>query len=131
MQKTLEEIQHMRSLYEWEGFTALSARHAAIDRVYRGSYKTYETAFSRSCLYDIESLLNLRLISRQWNFAVSRLLHKHAWWNIHFDNKQTFERAVECCDGQDGGPSRLIRNLSIDAMDDLRTFDRMYSYDNA
>ncbi|KZL81701.1 hypothetical protein CI238_08561 [Colletotrichum incanum] len=120
----LEEIRRWRinSRDAWEDFTT-SSDHNALG-FWHGTYY-YETKFYRQGLYDITSLLDCRLVSRRWDFSMCRLLRKQMWWNLQFDNKHTFERAVECCEAEDGGPISWIRSLSLDTMDDLRTFEHI------
>ncbi|TID00169.1 hypothetical protein CH35J_005329 [Colletotrichum higginsianum] len=118
------------SLDSWEDFTATSGRHTV--GVWDGRHY-YETKFYRKDVCDAESfisLLSCRLVSRQWDFSVCRLLQKHQWWNLHLDKNSTFQRAASCIEGEDSGSLKLIRNLCLDEMADLRTFSRIYSYDN-
>ncbi|KAJ0165324.1 hypothetical protein CTA2_11629 [Colletotrichum tanaceti] len=114
----------------WEDFTASSGRHTV--GVWNGR-QYYETKFYRKDVCDAESftsLLKCRSVSRQWDFSVCRLLQKLQWWNLHLDKNNTFQRATSCIEGGSSGSLKLIRNLCLDEMTDLRTFSRIYSYDN-
>ncbi|OLN81215.1 hypothetical protein CCHL11_07367 [Colletotrichum chlorophyti] len=90
----------------------------------------YETTLVGCFLRDLISLSKLRLVSRQWNEAVSRLFKKQKWWNVQLDDKQSLGRAVACFSAPNVGLGDPVRNLMIDGMSDLQTFERVYYYDD-
>ncbi|OHF02215.1 hypothetical protein CORC01_02495 [Colletotrichum orchidophilum] len=124
----LRKVRGITSMDEWTSFTSTSGKSLVDPRYKVGSGRSIK--FNREKLPSTGgSFSRLRLVSRQWNFSVCRILQKHAWWNIPFDNRSRLKLFIQLCDAPDGGPSRWIRNLSIDDLDDLRTFSRLYSYD--
>ncbi|KAL0932248.1 uncharacterized protein CTRU02_213201 [Colletotrichum truncatum] len=123
-----KEFQSIASLKEWLAFTAFTD-HAAILSGRNNDW--HKTAFFYTDIQDLKSLLNLRLVSRQWNLSVARLLRKHMWWNIRLHNEACCKTIIECCDTKSDTMGESIRKLSLDDMDDLQTFERTYSYDHA
>ncbi|TQN66068.1 hypothetical protein CSHISOI_09361, partial [Colletotrichum shisoi] len=70
------------------------------------------------------------IVDQQLPKILYALLRKYQWWNLHLDKSITLQRATSCIEGESSGSLKLIRNLCLDEMTDLRTFSRIYSYDN-
>ncbi|KAK0376347.1 hypothetical protein CLIM01_06281 [Colletotrichum limetticola] len=122
----LAKVRGVYSLGDWKFFTSHSARLPVNTRHGSGSLQK----FNRGELPPIGGgFWNLRLVSRQWNSSVIRMLQKHEWWSVPFDDRNRLEKLIRICDGPDGGPCSWIRSLSLHDLDGLRTFSRLYSYD--
>ncbi|KAK1721055.1 hypothetical protein BDP67DRAFT_82168 [Colletotrichum lupini] len=122
----LAKVRGVYSLGDWKFFTSHSARLPVNTRHGSGSLQK----LNQGELPPIGGgFWNLRLVSRQWNSSVIRMLQKHEWWSVPFDDRNRLEKLIRICDGPDGGPCSWIRSLSLHDLDGLRTFSRLYSYD--
>ncbi|KAH8885646.1 hypothetical protein GQ53DRAFT_845316 [Thozetella sp. PMI_491] len=91
--------------------------------------KSYETPFYTMEIPSLETVLRLRLVSRTWNVAATRLLAIYHWWSVRFDDTHTIERAFLCCTGVPNSVAGWVRSLELGEMQKtMKTFYRTHPW---
>ncbi|KAH6886820.1 hypothetical protein B0T10DRAFT_490376 [Thelonectria olida] len=79
---------------------------------------------------DVKTLLNLRLVSREWHAPATILLRNHYWFALKFDSLSSLLKVTQCCKPDIRGKSNSlpspVQKLDMPRIWNALTFKRHY-----